>query len=200
MTHRHRFKILIVVTAAFLSSCMLSCSDRRKDIAESRAKEKAQEEALRMAVQAFAKDSGADTSWRKSIFKKHSRILYSIDLEAAWLIDNPILFIGTLENVAKSDDINYQLLISDSRHSPELKLQLLSPKHKVDSIIKTINNDPDTLFAAKIAIAARLTQIEYRLQPAKEGMERVFIGHGSCINIMYLGDAFEVLLSNKDPL
>jgi len=200
MTHIHRFKILIVVTAAILSLCMLSCSDRQKDIAESRAKEKAQEEALRVAVQSFAKDSGADTSWRKSIIKKHSRILYSIDLEAAWLIDNPILFIGTLENVTTGDDNNYQLLISDSYHSPELKLQLLCPKQKVDSMLKIINNDPDTLFGAKIAVAAKVTQIQYELQPAKEGMEKVFIGNGSCTNVMYLGDDLKIRLSNKDSL
>lgn len=188
------------MTAAILSLCMLSCSDRQKNVADSRAKEKAQEEALRVAVQAFAKDSGANTIWGKSIFKKQPRYLYSIDLEAAWLIDRPILFIGTLENVATGDDINYQVLITDSRHSPELKLKLLCPKQKVDSIIKAISNDTETFFGAKIAVAAKVTQIEYRLQPDKDGMERLFIGHGNCLNIMYLGDAFEILLSNKDPL
>ena len=153
-----------------------------------------------MAVQTFTKNSDADISWRKSIIKKHSGRLYSIDLEAAWLINNPILFIGTLENVATSDGVNYQLLISDSYRSPELKLQLLCQKQKVDSIIKTINNDSDTFFGAKIAVAAKVTQIKYRLQPVKEGMERVFIGHGSCINVMYLGDDFKVLLSNEGSL
>lgn len=200
MIHIHRFKILIVVTAAIISLCMLSCSDRQKDITESRAKEKAQEEALRLAVQSFAKDSGADISWRKSIIKKHSRILYSIDLEAAWLIDNPILFIGILENVATGDDNNYQLLISDSYNSPKLKLQLLCPKQKVDSMIKIINSDPGIFFGAKIAVAARVTQIKYGLQPAKEGMERVFTGNGICLNVIYLGDYLEVPLSNKDSL
>ena len=67
-------------------------------------------------------------------------------------------------------------------------------------MLKTINNDPDTIFRAKIAVVAKVTQIKYGLQPAKEGMERVFIGHGSCINVMYLGDAFKVLLSNEDSL
>ena len=153
-----------------------------------------------MAVQTFAKNSEADISWRKSIIKKHSGRLYSIDLEAAWLINNPILFIGTLENLATADDINYQLLISDSYNSPKFKLQLLCPKQKVDSIIKIINNDPDTFFGAKIAVAARVTQIKYELQPAKEGMETVFIGHGTCTNVMYLGDAFKIMLSNKDSL
>ena len=201
MSYAHRFKVLLVVIAAILSLCMLSCSDqRKKDVAASRAKEQAQEEALRVAVQIFAKNSDADISWRKSIIKKHSGRLYSIDLEAAWLINNPILFIGTLENVATSDGVNYQLLISDSYRSPELKLQLLCPKQKVDSIIKTINNDSDTFFGAKIAVAAKVTQIKYRLQPVKEGMERVFIGHGSCINVMYLGDDFKVLLSNEGSL
>ncbi len=200
MTHIHRFKRVIVVTAVILSLCMLSCSDRQKDISDSRAKEKAQEEALRVAVLTFAKDSGADTIWGKSIIKKQPRYLYSIDLEAAWLIDKPILFIGTLENVATGNDINYQLLIRDSRHSPEFKLELLCPKQKVDSIIKAMNSDTETFFGAKIAVAAKVTQVEYRLQPAKEGMERVFIGHGNCLNIMYLGDAFELLLSNKDLL
>jgi len=201
MSYAHRFKVLLVVIAAILSLCMLSCSDQRKnDVAASRAKEQSQEEALRVAVQTFTKNSDADISWRKSIIKKHSGRLYSIDLEAAWLINNPILFIGTLENVATSDGVNYQLLISDSYRSPELKLQLLCPKQKVDSIIKTINNDSDTFFGAKIAVAAKVTQIKYRLQPVKEGMERVFIGHGSCINVMYLGDAFKVLLSNEGSL
>jgi len=201
MSYAHRFKVLLVVIAAILSLCMLSCSDQRKnDVAASRAKEQSQEEALRVAVQTFTKNSDADISWRKSIIKKHSGRLYSIDLEAAWLINNTILFIGTLENVATSDGVNYQLLISDSYRSPELKLQLLCQKQKVDSIIKTINNDSDTFFGAKIAVAAKVTQIKYRLQPVKEGMERVFIGHGSCINVMYLGDDFKVLLSNEGSL
>jgi len=199
MSYMHRFNIFIVVTAAILSLCMSSCSDRReKDVAESRAKEQAQEEMLRVAVQTFAKNSEADTSWRKSIIEKHSGFLYSIDFEAAWLINNPILFIGILENVATVDDINYQLLISDDYHSPELKLQLLCLKQKVDSMIKIINNDPDEykFFGAKIAVAARVTQIKYGLQPTKEGMETVFIGHGSCTNVMYLGDALNSTLSH----
>lgn len=200
MIHIHRFKILIVVTTAILSLCILSCSDRQKDIADSRAKEKAQEEELRLAVQSFAKDSGADISWRKSIIKKRSKILYSIDLEAAWLIDNPILFIGTLENVATDDDNNYELLISDSYHSPEFKLQLLCPKQKVDSMIKIINSDAGIVFGAKIAVAARVTQIKYALQPAKEGMKTVFTGHGICTNVIYLGDDFKIPLSNEDSL
>jgi hypothetical protein len=201
MSYAHRFKVLLVVIVAILSLCMLSCSDqRKKDVAASRAKEQAQEEALRVAVQTFAKNSDADISWRKSIIKKHSGSLYSIDLEAAWLINNPILFIGTLENVATADGVNYQLLISDSYRSPELKLQLLCPKQKVDSIIKTINNDSDTFFGAKIAVAAKVTQIKYGIQPVKEDMKRVFIGHGSCINVMYLGDAFKVRLSNEGSL
>jgi outer membrane murein-binding lipoprotein Lpp/nitrogen regulatory protein PII len=203
MSYAHRFKILLVVIAAILSLCMLSCSDqRKKDVAASRAKEQAQEAALRVAVQTFAKNSGADCSWQKSIIKKHTGRLYSIDLEAAWLINNPILFIGSLENVATADGVNYQLLISDSYRSPKLKLQLLCPKQKVDSIIKTINNDSDTFtfFEAKIAIAARVTQIKYVLQPAKEGMETVFIGHGTCTDVMYLGDALKIRLSNEGSL
>lgn len=104
--------------------------------------------------------------------------------------------------MATADGVNYQLLISDSYRSPELKLQLLCPKQKVDSIIKTINNDSDTFtfFEAKIAVAARVTQIKYVLQPAKEGMETVFIGHGTCTNVMYLGDAFKIRLSNEGSL
>lgn len=199
----HRFKIFIFVTTAILSLCMSSCSDqqkREKDAAESRAKEQAQEETLRVAVQKFAKNSEADTSWRKSIIKKNPGFLYSIDLEAAWLINNPILFIGILDNVATADDINYQLLISEANHWTELKLQLLCPKQKVDPIIKIINNDPDTIFGAKIAVAARVTQIKYGLQPTKEGMETVFIGHGSCTNIMYLGEDFKIRLSNEGSL
>jgi hypothetical protein len=199
----NRFKILIVVTAAILSLCMSSCSDqqkREKGVAESRAKEQAQEEVLRVAVQTFAKNSDADISWRKSIIKKDSNRLYSIDLEAAWLINNPILFIGTLENVATTDGVNYQLLISDSYRSPKLKLQLLCPKQKVDSIIKTINSDTGTFFGPKIAVAAKVTQIKYGLQPTKEGMERVFIGHGTCTDVIYLGDAFKIRLSNEGSL
>jgi hypothetical protein len=180
---------------------MLSCSDQReKDVAASRAKEQVQEEALHLAVQTFTKNSDADISWRKSIIKKNSDRLYSIDLEAAWLINNPILFIGTLENVATTEGVNYQLLISDSYRSPKLKLQLLCPKQKVDSIIKTINNNPDTFFGPKIVVAAKVTQIKYELQPAKEGMERVFIGHGTCIDVMYLGDALKIQLSNEGSL
>ena len=201
MSYMNRFKILIVVTVAILSSCILSCSDQReKDVAASRAKEQVQEEALHLAVQTFTKNSDADTSWRKSIIKKNSDRLYSIDLEAAWLINNPILFIGTLENVATTDGVNYQLLISDSYRSPKLKLQLLCPKQKVDSIIKTINNNPDTFFGPKIVVAAKVTQIKYELQPAKEGMERVFIGHGTCTDVMYLGDALKIQLSNEGSI
>jgi len=102
--------------------------------------------------------------------------------------------------VATADGINYQLLISNSYRSPILKLQLLCPKQKVDSIIKTINNDSETFFGAKIAVVAKVSQIKYGLQPVNEGMERVFTGHGSCINIMYLGDSFKVLLSNEGSL
>jgi len=71
MSYAHRFKVLLVVITAILSLCVSSCSDqRKKSVAASRAKEQAQEEALRVAVQTFAKNSEADISWRKSIIKK----------------------------------------------------------------------------------------------------------------------------------
>lgn len=202
MSYMHRFKMLTVLTAVILSLCMPSCSDRQKreKAAKSRAKEQAQEEALRVAVQTFAKNAEADTGWRKSIIQKHPGLLYSIDLEAAWLINRPIVFIGTLENVATADDIKYQILISDTYHSPELKLKLLCPKQKVDAIIKIINSDPAPFFGPKIAVAARVTEINYGLQPTKEGMETVFTGSGVCTNIMYLGDALMIRLSNEDSL
>jgi len=203
MKYKNRIKTLFFVAAVLFSAFMSSCSDRQKNEnnpKSSRAEDKSQEEALLAKVQRFAANSKADTGWCKSVIKKPSAVLYSIDLETAWVINNPILFIGTLENVATADNMNYQILVSDTYHSPQLKLQLLCQKQQIDSIMKIIKSDPEIVFGAKVAVSAKVTNIKYDLQPAKEGVETVFTGQGQCENIMYLGGEFNTALSNEDFL
>jgi hypothetical protein len=87
--------------AAAVALTLVGCSNTSKE-EQRRAKAAAADLALRSAVADIAKRSNADLSWMEAIASDRAspfRPLYSVDLEKVWLINRPIVFMGTLANV-----------------------------------------------------------------------------------------------------
>ncbi len=154
---------------------------------------------LRKTVTQFAKQSNADISWMMSIEKnveepfRSLRSLYTIDLEKLWLIDSPIVFIGTLDNVTTESEADYQLLIEYSYvELPTLRLQILCAKSQLAPILARLKSDKKSIIPGCVVVSAKITQLEYTTEPEKDGTERVFCGYGRCVDIAYLGDAYNL--------
>ncbi|MEQ1742478.1 MAG: hypothetical protein ABL869_08285 [Candidatus Nitrotoga sp.] len=192
-----RFFLLLVATALSVGACSPSNSPnqpKQHEEIKNDGKEIAQ-----AAIKAFVKKSGADTSWMTSIEKikaSYFQSLYTVDLERLWLVDQPIVFVGALRNVATETEADYSLLITASDiQFQELRLEILCAKSKVSTILARVKSDKESFSPGGVVITANITKIKSAIEPEKEGIRTVIYGQGRCVDIAYLGDTMDLMFS-----
>jgi hypothetical protein len=125
---------------------------------------------------------------------RYERVL-TVELERCWLAGQPILFVGTINDIASEADTLYRLSLGMSLlwaggcfTMTELQLQLFTPKHLIDTLL---NNHPDLLGAAGfsgIAVVAQIDTVrtEYILG---DGGDRatIKVGEGKLLAFVYTG-------------
>lgn len=194
----NKFLLPLAVTTLSLMACSSSDSSNQPKQREE-IKSNAKENAARAAIMEILKQSGADVSWMKSIERGKAspfQPLYTIDLEKLWLIDRPIIFVGTLRDVATDTEADYSLIVSASDvQLPELRLEILCAKPKVAAILTRIKSDKESIQPGGVVIAAKITKVKSATEPEKEGTKTVIYGQGRCVDITYLGDAMNLMFS-----
>ena len=191
---RHSRLIVLAILVALATGCSDSNKQSRK------AKAEARDGALRAKIADVGKRASADNSWMSAISEHRGAFtsFYSVDLEKLWLIDRPIVFAGALADVATDSGTDYKLLIRHSDFlSPELRLQILCAKDRVAPILSAIKSDKATT-SPGVVVAAQITQVGFVTEPEREGTKTVFVGHGRCTDIAYIGDAFDLMFVLQD--
>jgi len=118
-------------------------------------------------------------------------------LEEGWLGDAPILFTGTLADVATESADDYLILVEHSdrwasydarcRVTPDLQLFLRCGKEQTDQLLR---DHPELISERKteLAIAATVQRVEYSLSNGYEfGSRESFTGHGVCRDLLFIG-------------
>jgi hypothetical protein len=144
---------------------------------------------------------GANSQWVESLSKGESyrfKPILSIELEKVWNKDKPIIFLGSLNDIATIDESNYQVTLErglwsglDTMFSTKLRLSLVANKDLIDTFLA---KHPDLLenFGLNngIALAAKISEIESSQITDSEGtITEVKTGKGVLLGLVFTGDA-----------
>ena len=142
----------------------------------------------------------ADAEWKDKIVRgsvgKPARLL-TAEVQEAWVKDQPILFVGTLEDVIENRDGTYGLVITlallDSfKLEDELQISLICSEAVTTPVIdaakksrRRVRFDPD------IAITGLVERVDTYLKNEVEGDSvRVIVGSGRCLSAAHLPNVF----------
>jgi hypothetical protein len=188
--------IAVALVGYFFNSYTVNKAKREAERAES----KRIEQATKTSVLQMASRSNAVSDWEENLSKGESfrfEPILTVELERLWLQQRPILFVGSIKDIATHDHSQYVVLVKRSLYSSfdymfgtELQLSLLSSKERIDSFLK---KHPDLFkdygFKNGVAVVARIKAIRTTSVPGEEGeREEVKIGDGELIDIQYTGD------------
>jgi hypothetical protein len=184
----------------FITLFLICCSPSKRDKAE-RAEAKRIEQFTKLAVSQMVSRNNAIDDWGKSLnkdYKYRSIPILTIEIEQLWLTGRPILFIGSINDIATYNDTEYTVLIgenfwiSDYLPGVEVKLSLLCPKKKIDAFLKEHKNMfLDIGSENGVAVVAKIYRIRTTYVPREygNGIEvKVKMGEGELLEILYTGN------------
>ena len=196
--------IVIVVGAYFANNHFENRARRKAKEAEAEKVKQARKDAVARLVTR----TNAFDQWEKDL-SKGRRIrpdpILTIELERLWLQDRPILFIGTISDIATSNEENYTVEIQRALlinapylFSTNLQLDLQCSKQKVDLFLKAHPNlflGYDFKNVDVVAVVAKINKIETKTVAGSEGQEeKTKIGKGRCIDMVSIKNEWEYLL------
>ena len=194
---KHIIWIVIVLAIGFyLLNVYLQ--KRAREEAE-RKKTQRIEQSIRSNVDQMVLRYNAVNDWVEKLCKgekfRTDKIL-TIELERLWLRQNPILFIGSIQDVSTIDGQSYQLRIERTLFSnleqilfTELGLELKCSKNMLDSFLA---QHPQLFsnfgFKNGVAVVAKIDHIKTDFFKGKQAdKEEIKVGVGDCIDITYTG-------------
>lgn len=183
--------IAVAVIGYFINSYTVNKAMREAERAEA----KRIEQSTKTKVSRMASRTNAISNWEENLSKGESfrfEPILTVELEQFWLQQKPILFIGSIKDIATHDHSQYVVLLERSLYGSfdymfgtELQLSLLSSKAQVDSFLKKY---PDLFkdygFNNGVAVVARINSIRTTTVLGDE----VKIGDGELLDILYTGD------------
>lgn len=188
--------IVILATAGYFVNSFIQ--KRAKREAE-RAKAERIEQNIKSSVAKMVSRTNAVDDWERQLSKgeeyRFDPIL-TIELEKLWLVNRPILFIGSIMDIATHDENHYTVTIERSlmgsfkyMFDTELQLSLISPKQQIDLFL---NQHPDLFkeygFNNSVAIITKVNEIRTIYISGEEGKrDEVRIGDGLLLDIVYTG-------------
>mgnify|MGYP006928304487 CR=1 FL=1 len=156
--------------------------------------------ATKAAVSQMVRRTNAIADWEETLGKGERyrfEPILTVELERLWLQQGPILFVGSIRDVATHDQSLYRISIGRSLYSSfvymletELELSLLAQKERVDSFLEKY---PDIFkdygFNNGVAVVARINSISATSVIGEEGERKeVKIGDGELLDILYTGE------------
>jgi hypothetical protein len=139
------FAIVIVLLGAFFVNVLLRNKAERE--AERSEAKRIEEATKALVAQLVARTKAIDT-WEQALIQGQGfRVtILTVELERLWLTDRPILFMGTIQDIATADKENYWITVERGPLSgfvhpiPNLRLALRAPKQEIDSFLKSHPN------------------------------------------------------------
>jgi len=182
----------LLIAAAYLWNVYQDKEEKKAKLAE-------ELRAIQASVHNLASRSGAVTDWEEKIAgaeKIRLDPVLTAELQQLWIGSQPILFIGTIEDISVLSKEEYVISVIHEEMSSSyifvstpLGVRLRCHKELAEPLLRNIQKDKDTLFRG-VAIIARIDSIstERYVVDEESGPESARIGHGQCIDVLYLGD------------
>jgi hypothetical protein len=168
-----------------------------------------QKEQIKQSVSQMVSMHGAITSWENHLYDRDSTIkgkFLTVDLERLWITENPILFIGRLEDISTCDSEHYIIRMEQpifhllTIMGNCLNLELRADKKMMDDFLSNNSKNFGEAFSflggENIAVVARIGSIKcsQRIQSDENGFstEDIKTGVGECLDILYVGASYDV--------
>ena len=192
------FVFTILAIVAYLVNSYLERIAKEKADREGR---EAIERSVKSSVGKMVSQYNAVSDWREQLSQRQSsrtEKIWSVQLERLWLVQRPILFIGSIEDISTIDGQTYRVRIQSSRSSDpshpfltQLGLELKCTQTMLDSFLEAHPN----LFSGSgpglkngVAVIAKIGQIKTHVILGKEVKEELRMGVGDCLDMTYTGD------------
>lgn len=188
--------IAALIAVGYFGNSYMENQARRE---AARAEEKRIEQAIKSAVSQMVVRTKAITDWDVKLTKgDRFRLepILTLELEQLWLQQRPILFAGTIKDIATHDKSRYVvslergLIGSERMFGTELRLSLIFPKALIDPFVKEHPElFKDYAFDNGVAVIARIDSITTAYLSGEEGKrDEVKNGHGELLEITYIRD------------
>jgi len=194
--HKAVFSIIALLVVGYIINAYLDKqAERRAEIAE--------EERIRnttiMALNEMVDGRNAVIDWEEKISLGEGyrlKPIMTVELENLWLQKRPIIFVGSISDIATHDEDHYKVIIdrmlgmTDVIFDTELQLSLIASKETIDNFLKS---HPEVFkfysFQDNVAVLAYIRSINTIYLIGNEN-ERVTvkIGEGELIDLLYTGD------------
>ena len=159
-------------------------------------REAAFEQTAREATAKMVSDTNAIVNWEKAIQGEGTQsidLVLSSELERQWVGERPILFIGSINDVASLDDTHYVVTIEreeDVLSFSSLALSVRCTKSKMDLFLqqhREVLTLDDVFERNYVAVVARIRSIS-----ATDERRIRRIGHGELLDLVYIGNHTDV--------
>ena len=190
--------VLIAFVAHFVNSHIQEQARRNAERAEAALIE----QMTKSTVSEMISRTNSSDDWEEILSQGESfrsAPILTVELERLWLQNRPILFIGTIKDIATYDDAHYSLIIERSifgslEHMFETELQL-SLLADIDQIDRLLHEHPELLevygFNNGVAVAAQIESIETIRYPGEERrLWETKVGHAELVEMLYTGGVF----------
>ena len=156
--------------------------------------------ATRSAVSQLISNTNAIDDWEPHLSKgKKYRFapILTIELEKLWLKPTPILFTGSIKDIATHNQTHYTVIVERNLYNnfehmfdTELRLSLISNKEIIDAFLA---EHPDLFkeygFNNGVAVVARITTIRtMEILGEESEIQEIRIGDGELVDIVFTGD------------
>ncbi len=122
--------------------------------------------------------------------------VHTAELQALWISQKPILFIGRIEDIARSTmgtslvTVTYdEFAQAQSFMGTRLQLRVECPDEVVEPLFSAVTNPNYHSLVADVAIVAAVVRVEQSVSRNEAGdLDRVLVGVGTCSDAMHLPD------------
>ena len=188
--------IAVAVVGYFINSYTVNEAKREAEKAEA----ERIEQATKTVVNQMVTRTNAISDWEETLSKGErfrSGPILTVELERLWLQQRPILFIGSIKDVATYDNSQYVISVERNLYGSSnylfytrLQLSLISQKEIIDSFLQKHPNlfKGPGFFNDGVAVIAKVKAIRTSYISGEEGERiEIKIGDGELLDIVYTG-------------
>ena len=187
--------LLIACTALAYCADRYITSKKQDDLRKEA--QAAQFEKNRSIVRELVARYSANYKWYQEFYRDRDVLrsqLMQANLEDQWIVENPIIFIGTIDDYRNTNDGNYQVTIKPDIFSIcitiyDVGLDVIAPKELIKNLAKA---HPEALSGTlssldgNVVIVAKISSVEKRFEGTGENAGEFRYGVGEILDIKFL--------------
>ncbi len=184
------FKIFVAISLLFIVAGVTIGIQKRNEEEARKQQHLAAQAKKETIIRLKAKELGADYSWVQKVdaLTSGGANLMTFQLEKFWIISQPILFLGEIEDI-QHEGKGYRIKIKNSFHEPipfiELNLSISCPTDVTEGFLSYMeSHNKEFEFEKPVAIFAQINSVLNEKKLINRNMEDIKVGFGKCLALL----------------